>query len=994
MKPTLLAVLVLIGLTSFAQNDPSFVYDPLEVSFKASFNQDLGHQMELKDNAAWQEFNEAHPSWSCYYNDRSSAPHRAFGPPISVAGTNAAERVFNFLESELGSFGIAAGDLIVQSQHSSSKYDYVNLVQQHQGLEVLGSRIIFKLHGSQVIMFGADYFAGIDLSLTPEVNTSEAEIIASAQMTNEILSVSVTPELKVLPIANSEVVHHLVYETMTKTISPDGIPANYRAFIDAQTGEILYRVNEVKHLNSCPKCKKGDKKKKKVLQMGMQTVQGTVKAELYANNIVNDTETLGLPHLELNIDGETVYTDVDGFFTSSADETVGASLSLQGLYVSVNTGDVVPTFSTTLVDGDNDVNFDNEANIKELSTYRATNLIHDHMKIFLPQFTALDGVMNANIDVEGQCNAFYDGDINFFDIGGGCNATSLLADVVYHEYGHGINGQFYNSLGANYNNGAMNEGYADVWAISLSENPHLGQGFFTDTEDGIRRYDIDPKVYPEDLVGQVHADGEIICGAWYDSHLLMGEDWNLTMTIFAEAYEGLQATGFNGNEGEIFVDVLLDALQADDDNGDITDGTPNDLAIIEGFAIHGINLLAAADIQHEDILAYQADETITIEAEINLEFPFNLYLDGARMYYKVNTGLWNETELVNVDGNDYEAEIPAQESGTVVGYYLGLLDNLGNLSGVLPSGANSADPTLPYFILVGVELVAEHDSDSNEDFGQWETGVAGDDATAGIWELNIPIGSFADPNIPESIVAPDHQHTPGIDGEFCFITGQSPSPQASQYDTDVDDGFTTVRSPVIDLSVYEAPVLSYWRWFAHVSAANPANIGWIVQLSDDGGTNWVDVESTVTEDREWRRNAIRIEDYVEINDEFRIQMIASDPIYVGSGSLVEAAVDDVYIWDLGSGVGLEPLSIRFGMDMYPNPASEVINVNYLLRSSNQGVLQIFDSNGKLVQTSTLAASDNHSQNRVIDVGALAGGLYQIRADFGDGNVFQQKLVIR
>ena len=61
--------------------------------------------------------------------------------------------------------------------------------------------------------------------------------------------------------------------------------------------------------------------------------------------------------------------------------------------------------------------------------------------------------------------------------GGGCNATSLIADVVWHEYGHGINGYFYNSLNAGFNNGAMNEGYADLWAMSLGDIAEIGKGF-------------------------------------------------------------------------------------------------------------------------------------------------------------------------------------------------------------------------------------------------------------------------------------------------------------------------------------------------------------------------------------------------------------------------------------------------------------------------------------------------------------------------------------
>ena len=64
-------------------------------------------------------------------------------------------------------------------------------------------------------------------------------------------------------------------------------------------------------------------------------------------------------------------------------------------------------------------------------------------------------------------------------------------------------------------NGGLNEGFADVWAISLTENPVLGYGWdLLDPTIFVRRYDQNRKVYPQDLVGEVHADGEIIAGAF------------------------------------------------------------------------------------------------------------------------------------------------------------------------------------------------------------------------------------------------------------------------------------------------------------------------------------------------------------------------------------------------------------------------------------------------------------------------------------------------
>ncbi len=161
------------------------------------------------------------------------------------------------------------------------------------------------------------------------------------------------------------------------------------------------------------------------------------------------------------------------------------------------------------------------------------NRIHDHCKSWMPTFTGMDFQLTTNIDLtSGDCNAFYDGSsINFYAIGNGCNATSLLSDVVFHEYGHGINDNYYQSQSSFFFNGAVGEGYADYWGISLGNSPVVGVGFYTDNEDGIRRYDTERKVYPQDIVGEVHADGEIIMGAWYDTHLLMGGDWNSNNAI-------------------------------------------------------------------------------------------------------------------------------------------------------------------------------------------------------------------------------------------------------------------------------------------------------------------------------------------------------------------------------------------------------------------------------------------------------------------------------
>ena len=91
-----------------------------------------------------------------------------------------------------------------------------------------------------------------------------------------------------------------------------------------------------------------------------------------------------------------------------------------------------------------------------------------------------------------------------------------------------------------------------------------------------------------------------------------------TLALFVDAYPGLQATVSNGMEGQAFTDVLLDVLQADDDDDDLLNGTPNAQAIIEGFAAHGITLFSYVNIEHEPQEFSPSSTDILIEANASI----------------------------------------------------------------------------------------------------------------------------------------------------------------------------------------------------------------------------------------------------------------------------------------------------------------------------------------------------------------------------------------
>jgi hypothetical protein len=98
------------------------------------------------------------------------------------------------------------------------------------------------------------------------------------------------------------------------------------------------------------------------------------------------------------------------------------------------------------------------------------------------------------------------------------------AEVILHEYGHAIHfaQEFRFSTDEA---GAISEGFGDYWAVTVSEHVRASLGlpassdpacvadwdatsYTSDVPHCLRRVDED-LVYPDDLVGQVHADGRI-----------------------------------------------------------------------------------------------------------------------------------------------------------------------------------------------------------------------------------------------------------------------------------------------------------------------------------------------------------------------------------------------------------------------------------------------------------------------------------------------------
>lgn len=253
-------------------------------------------------------------------------------------------------------------------------------------------------------------------------------------------------------------------------------------------------------------------------------------------------------------------------------------------------------------------------------------------------------------------------------------------------------------------------------------------------------------------------------------------------------------------------------------------------------------------------------------------------IGGTEMLHYDAGGGFVTVPLVAVPGPNhlYDAVFPAIECGTTVSYYVSAEDSDGfTIRDPLDA------PSTTYQATVGTGLTLSME-DTFETNNRWTVGGIDDDATTGVWTRVDPIGTAAQPE-------DDHTKL----GTVCFVTGQG-SPGGGLGENDVDGGQTTLTSPTFDFDGAEHAIVSYWRWYSNNTGGSPNADVFVVDISNDNGVNWTNVETIGPAgpgtSGGWIFHGLDVADFVTPTALMRIRFIASD---LGSGSLVEAAVDDV-----------------------------------------------------------------------------------------------------
>ena len=869
-KPYLLRkIMIAVLLSSLA-----FAFQPSNTSFIGKEPNRLQHfdpgiQHQLRQQESWQAFLKENPTWQARFDQKTFLPYRAWGKGIAF-DVSAADT----LEAELREwidgqdvFGVKSSSLRIRDiAHDETNRRWYVHFDQVQKL----SQPVYNAQSEEIIHEVTFWRSGVDARIFQDkltqftaqthpivrtdwdirvdaiaaLNIAQAEGPAPAGF-----HVNKDADLVILPWEEAGLLHYkLCWQVSSETQMPRG---KWISFVDAESGELLNVYNEVRFL------------------------EGILHAE-------HDTRTLDgdfsvSPLERLNIDGSAVRTAQDGSYSLETEETE-IVIGFEGRRVKV-LNDTGPEAEITLVGGEFMVT-DEHAHQAEIDQYIFLTHITNWSERYSPQITNQWTQITSNVNLDETCNAHFDGEVNFYRAGNGCNNTGRIADVAYHEWGHGFH--YYNLLSGEYD-GSISEGVGDSIAFLQTEDYRISPYFGT---NGYYIREVSTNYsYPDDIVGEVHQDGLIFAGAVWDLWSILKDELGEE-----EAYETAVSIFVSGmRAGPTIPQAFDEFVFADDDNGDLSDGTPNLCSLVDAFGQHGLGFNGGSSLfslGHTPIgNQLEAAEGFPIVADIEIfaEQCLSSSLDVSTLYYSIDGGAsWDTTEL-DVTADTVEGFIPPAISGTEILYYIGIEDSDGNGLTIPAGGAIN-----PYSFYVG-ELEEIYCTDFEADDGNFTHSLLAGEEQEGAddWLWGTPTGLGGDPSFAASgskVWGND------LGGE---INGQSYN---GEYQ---NEKHNQLLSDTYDISEYETVVLSYDRWltvedgfYDHaIITANGAEI-WTNHDSSAGDEHHTDVQ--------WQNHSLSIPTAGETTMQIGWEIDSDQGLSMGGWNIDNFCLYGVVVPDEGS----------------------------------------------------------------------------------------------
>jgi hypothetical protein len=814
-------------------------------------------------------------------SERAGRIRRVYGAAFS-GGATALESAEAFRLRHAGIFGLQPAELVPADPHvqpvmferavGDYKFDMIVYEQQKDGVPVFESvlkLLVRRDAGHPLVLASADVHDLRDFAFDGQAARAPAAEAALQTAIARVEAISIAAGVPVVESARKVVWAGVDEMIVAPRLAEEFLirlgPDLWLILVDTETNAIIREEQRVYIIDI------------------VGSVEGRVTEGIGAEQCEAEVAT-PLPYLLVTAGANSAFTEADGTFVipNPGSTPIDVNASLDGMWFDVSNflgADDTETVNVT-PPGPADILFNSANNDEQIRAqangYALANQIRDYVLHFNPAYPALD---ETNFPVyvnrtDGFCpgNAWYDSgeqSINFCLSAGGF-PNMAWSSVVHHEYGH----RLVNAAGSG--QGAYGEGTGDVMSVLLLDSPFVGWGFFGDCGSALRNADNNCQ-YSATTCTTNCGSGSHDCG-----RLMSGAVWStreeLVITEPVDYLDILSNIAINAilvhTGSSITPDIAVDYLTLDDDDADICNGTPHADEIAAGFGAHGL-------IDEGLEFTFPSGLPATVDPAGGTTVPVTVCSFSASaepgtgiLHVDVGAG-FVEIPMDENAPNEYEAVFPPSTCGTSIEFYFSAENNLG-MQFFFPDDAPAS--TLTAVSATSVTTVFNDDFES--DLG-W-TVVDDPGLTSGTWERGVPLGG-GDRGDPATDADGSSQ---------CYVT------EIADGDTDVDNGSTTLTSPVFDAS--NDPLVRYWRWFSNTQGNAPFQDIFVVEASDNGGTTWTNVETVgptgAEVDGGWFQRQFLVSDVVTPNSQFRLRFIASD---TDPQSVVEAGVDGVELIEIG-----------------------------------------------------------------------------------------------
>ena len=780
---------------------------------------------------AWSKFRRRHGArWQARWSKIHGTPRRIFGPGLQVSEaellTLKAARPFadQLLQDHRDLLGFGASTMAEVVGETVGDVHVFMYEQRYGGLRVLGGRADVRIHKvGRVPMFGAStQQIPSGLGTTPSVDPDLA--VALAYDLHGVREPSGAAELVVWGATEgaSPVEPKLAYEVVV--YGDDPLVAG-RSYIDARTGREIEWKDEVyscafghehvvgkagarirsvarayQHLGLEIARKRATNSEPSAVPM---TLTGNVRG--WAQNTSNGNlpvQLVPMPGIDVVAVGVgTVRTDDNGDFSIAYNGSipVNVTVRLRGRHcggVSTNVGAAIsqtlavsPGVPAQFILGSQT---QSEFDRAQLNAYLWIDRSNEFLRSVLGNSQALQSIdrITAVTNIADTCNATYSANnTNFFQAGGLCNNTSIPS-VIAHEWGHGID----DVHGRISQIGGLSEGWGDTVATFLTGSPIVGEGFRFDGS-GIRSA-LNTGTRPDGGFpsgGPPHPKGQVF----------LAFNWEVREGLIANL--GAQAGELRARNivlGSLVAnaqnqpDALLEIFMLDDDNGDLTDGTPNYTVLANAARRRNIPIpeIEVGTITHTPLTT--VDQPLTAQVVRATATP--AFGSFARVDLVFSTiGGERRRAMINTSGNDYIGLLPGVLSPLRVDYFLEATH--------VDGGTARFPETGTFGYTVGIEQPIYADDFENGANGWTFAQLAGPVRTgSNDWQLGSPLGRSGTSSGVEW-----RDPTGAFEGAACWGNDLGLNGFNGAYQSDI---VNELRSPPIDLTGRTGVRVRFQRW--------------------------------------------------------------------------------------------------------------------------------------------------------------------------------------